>query len=326
MDLMVHDQPAHGRKALSSTSRCERAIRRVPATVPRVTEIRSEALRSTLDRALATGDVAELSAYLARSSHLPGPRPNLELAAAAGEALAAAGRPAERIVREFASLDADDGTPYVFLPMVAAYALAASIGKDVRAAERTLEVLGELGEDERSVVRRAVEDALATAAPRFPGGVDAFVNALVPWCGSFSRGSVALGAIGDRRVLDAAHDQAALVAAIDAATTALEDAPRAKERDPGRRRLLDALPRAVTAAATASREVAEWLAARAATSRHADVRRALEEIVSRLRNRGERKSERTAAAVALVASAKAPRDPTLIREGMRGRGKKRRDR
>lgn len=294
-----------------------------------VTEIRSEALRATLAHALATGDVREFSAYLARSSHLPGPRPNLELAQAAGAALAAAGRPAERIVREFAALDADDGTPYVFLPMVAAYALAATFGgaaRDARAAARTLETLGELGEDERSVVRRAVEDALAAGAPHYPGGVDALVSALIPWCGTFTRGSVALGAIGDRRVLDAVHDHVALVDAIDAATAALEDAPRAKERDPGRRRLLEALPRTVTAAATASRQVAEWLAIRAAASRNADVRRALEEIVSRLRTRGERKTERTAAATALDASAKAPRDPTLLREGMRGRGKKRRDR
>ena len=298
----------------------------MPANVPAVTEIRSEALRATLESALRSGDARDLSAFLARSSHLPGPRPNLELAAAAGAALAAAGRPAAGIVREFASLDADDGTPYVFLPMVAAYALAATIGPDARAAARILEELGELGEDERAVVRRAVEDALATAAPHHPGGVDGFVNALVPWCSSFERGSVALGAIGDRRVLDAAHDEAALVAAIDAATATLEDAPRAKERDPGRRRLLDALPRTVTAAATASRQVAEWLAERAATSRHADVRRALEEIVTRLRTKGERKTERTAAATALDASKKPPRDPTLLREGMRGRGKKRRDR
>jgi hypothetical protein len=293
---------------------------------PAVTEIRSDALRSTLDKALATGDAQDLSAFLARSSHLPGPRPNLELAEAAGAALAAAGRRGDRIVREFATLDADDGTPYVFLPMVAAYALAATFGPDKRAAARTLETLGELGEDERSVVRRAVEDALAGAAPHYPGGVDGLVNALLPWCSSFSRGSVALGALGDRRVLDATHDEPALVAAIDAATATLEDAPRAKERDPGRRRLLEALPRAVTAAATASRQVAEWLALRAATSRHADVRRALEEIVSRLRTRGERKTERTAAATALDASAKEPRDPTLLRPGMRGRGKKRRDR
>lgn len=291
-----------------------------------VTQIRSEALRATLDRALASGNHSELSAVLARSSHLPGPRPNLELAAAAGAALAAAGRRADSLIREFATLDADDGTPFVFLPMVAAYAHAAKFGPDPCVAARILETLGELGEDERSVVRRAVEDALAGAAPHFPGGVDAFVNALVPWCSSFSRGSVALGAIADKRVLDATHDEEALVAAIDAATATLEDAPRAKERDPGRRRLLEALPRTVTAAATSSRQVAEWLAIRAATSRHADVRRALEEIVARLRTRGERKLERTAAATALDASAKEPRDPTLIREGMRGRGKKRRDR
>lgn len=291
-----------------------------------MTELRSEALRSTLDRTLATGDARELSAFLARGSRLPGPRPNLELAAAAGAALAAAGHRAERIVRDFAALDADDGTPYVFLPMVAAYALAAAFGPDERAAARALEALGELGEDDRSVVRRAVEDALAGAAPQYPGGVDALVGALLPWCGSFSRASVALGVIGDRRLLDAAHDELALVGAIDAATATLEGAPRAKERDPGRRRLLEALPRTVTSAAAASRAVAEWLALRAATSRHADVRRALEEVVSRLRNRGERKAERTAAASALDASAPEPRDPTLLREGMRSRGKKRRDR
>jgi len=296
------------------------------ATVGRVTELRSDALRATLDRALASGDPRELSAWLARGSHLPGPRPNLELAQAAGLALAGAGKRADPIVRSYETLDVDDADPHVFLPMVAAYAIAARFGTTAREAAATLERLGELAEDERTVVRRAVEDALAMGVPRFPGGADALVAALVPWCAGFARGAVALGAVGDRRILDGAHDEAGLVALVDTATATLENAPRAKERDPARRRLLDALPRTLTVAAAASRLVAEWLATRAATARNADVRRALEDVVARLRARGDRKAERAATAHALDASATPPRDPTLLRPGMRGRGKKRRDR
>src|SRR5271157_5901737 len=53
-----------------------------------MTAIRNERIEAALGRALSGGDARELIELLGRFSGLPGPRPNMDLARAVGQALA----------------------------------------------------------------------------------------------------------------------------------------------------------------------------------------------------------------------------------------------
>src|SRR4051812_49422230 len=123
-----------------------------PHADPRAT-LKSARLEAALDRAVHTGEGAELFDLLARSSGLPGPRPNLDLARALGLSIGRHAGRADRLLR--ALLEADDE----FAKIVAALSLAARslAGVDPRGA---MEQLSALAEDPRRHVRSGVIEAL----------------------------------------------------------------------------------------------------------------------------------------------------------------------
>ncbi len=132
--------------------------------------------------------------------------------------------------------------------------------------------------------------------------------------------------LGDRKVLAAIHDQAALRAYLDRSIAEVADAPRSAERSDARRRLLAALPKALAGAVSGSAgdTTRDWFQQMCAETVHVDVRRALSDTLVLLvhdATHGLSSSVVDDLRSSLQASAKPLRDPTRLRPGT-GRGKR----
>jgi hypothetical protein len=296
--------------------------------------LKSDDLRAALSEAIA-GRRARLGDLMSRHGGLPGPRPNLALAAAFGEAIAREGKGARVVLDAMSKEDAEDAaSPRAFLAIAAAHGYAARSAIDERHA---WDGLFELTADDRAPVRIGLIAALCGWAARAPGNVDRLLGHAETWLDhedrehAFAAAAIALDVIEERRAIDGLADPAVAFSFVEQTVAAIADARRAAERSPAKRKLLATLPGAAAQLAAAVRGTpsgVDWLAARLADARHPDVRAAMEQAIERLR----RGSGAQPAAVieslrsALASSAKPPRDPARIREGMSGRGKKGRNR
>lgn len=277
--------------------------------------LKSEQLRAALDRYLSSGDLLVFS-LLTRHGGLPGPRPNHDLASAfAGELVTRRGD-AERVIKVL--LDGDSDTvraslPTVFLPVVAAHALAARVAAGVDVA-RSVSLLSDLASDVRKVVRDGVVAALVNASAR----IDLF--AYPPLQEGFLAKSVLLEALATREVLDRVADPEALVALLDAAATDIVDAPRAAERSQGRRRLLEVLGEKIPIFFRFP-EVQSWLV-EVCRGDSPELRAALEIALTALQKRGISNTELDPVRASLDGSAPPRRDPLTYKGPTRGRGRK----
>jgi hypothetical protein len=288
--------------------------------------LRSEPLRAALREALA-GKPAALEQLLARHGGGPDPRPNLKLAAAFGDEMAALeddrGGAATRLLARLAADDAAPDTPPVFLPMAAAHGWVGRL-RARRDTELAWAALLELAGDERAPVRLATQAALRTYA-LVAGRAGELVARAGDWLGAEDR-EIRYGAcavvgevLGEHQALAGVPVLADALGYLGRVLGDLSDAPRSAERSDGRRRALAALPRALaTAVSVGAEDGVDWLEAECARAQRPDVRAALSEAVIRVQAQspvlGQRLRE------ALAASAKPPRDPTRIRPGA-GRGK-----
>lgn len=293
--------------------------------------LKSEDLRAALRDTLAgrPGAEARLGDLLARHGGLPGPRPNLALGAAFGEAVASEGKGARRVLASFAADAATADTARAFLPIAAAFGYAARIESDGRDA---WPALFELTADDRAPVRVGLVPALAAWAGRAPGRTDLLIAEAEAWLDHDDRehrdaaAAIVLDVIAERQVLLGAQDRARLLAWVTRVLGLVADAPRAAERSPSRRKVLASLPGAIAEIGSAMRgtpDGIEWLRERLAETRHPDVRAAMDVAIDRLRKGGHAQASSSIDALrdALASSAKPPRDPARIREGT-GRGKK----
>ncbi len=291
--------------------------------------LRSEELRAALGDALA-GRPSRLGDLLARHGGLPGPHANLALAAAFGDALADAGKGARRVLERLRSDPAEADTARAFLPIAAAYGYVARLESDPRDAwHGVLESTA----DDRAPVRIALVAALSAWCARAAGRIDRLVAEADAWRELedrehvYASQAIALDVIADRRGLEGLADRPALLAWLERVLASVNDAPRAAERSVARRKLLAALPAALAETAASLRGADDgiaWLTARAAEAHHPDLHRAMERTIDELRRgpRAQRAESIEALRAALATTVKPPRDPTLIREGARGRGKK----
>lgn len=297
--------------------------------------VRSEELRRAIDDAVARRP-SRLGELLARHGGQPGPRPNLTLAQAVGDALALrTAREATAVLGPFADVDAAPDTGTVFLPMFAAWGYVALV-REKKAEAEAWSRLALLGADERAPVRLATMHALASLAARDPRGGDLLVGAMASWLGrdgfpledrDVRWGALAtcLDAIAERGALTTVRDRSALLSVVSEWITELAEAPRAAERSDSRRRGLASL---TVAAALFVKDVrgeadgAAWLEAEHARARHPDLRRAFEGSLERLSKHGSSQRPEVLERLrsALASSAKPPRDPTLERKGTRRRG------
>jgi hypothetical protein len=132
-----------------------------------------------------------------------------------------------------------------------------------------------------------------------------------------------LTALADPAWTNAIDDASEALDRLDEAFALARDAPRSAARWPGRKALVDALGAAP--AALASRfgvAVFDRLVAWSKVEQP-ELREAIENNLKGTKLVGRYADEIARVRAALTASTKAPRDPTRLIQGMRGRGKKR---
>jgi len=284
-----------------------------------MTVIRNDRLAAALDRAVDHGEAAGLVELLRRSSGLPGPRPNLELARAVGAALARREARADRLVAELAREDDE------YLRIVAAAALAARSlpgeGKlDKRRAARAAEALADLqqiAEDPRHLVRAGVIDALRL---RLDALGEEAVHELGRWTDGYLQAHVALEALADRTLLTRLPDAAPVLARLEEAFTLADASPRAAERTQGMRALRQGMPQQIAAFAARYPETIAWLEGKTATARP-ESRAIVAGAISLMRRAVIGDVEALRLGALLEASAKPRRDAARVVHGTRKRGK-----
>ncbi len=291
--------------------------------------LKSEALKAALSEALG-GDVARLEALLARHGGLPGPRPNLKLAAAFGVELAQLPGELAPLLTRLGEDEAAAESARAFLPIAAAHGWAQRIaeGREVEPGWRALE---QLAADSRGPVRVGTLDALIAFALR-AGGAELLLERVRAWLEEeerelcFGAAALAVEVFADPRVLATLRDPEPLLAYLSRAIERVADAPRAAERSQARRRLLTSFAPAlasIIALVRAGERGARWFEAECARAQHPDVRAALSAALQRL----ARQPHAPPAALAdelrakLEESAKPLRDPTRVRPGT-GRGRR----
>jgi hypothetical protein len=277
--------------------------------------LRSDRLAAALDRAALEGDSAALFELLRRGSGLPGPRPNLDLARAAGQAIARHEARADRLVADLERSDEE------YLRIVAAAAHGArSLGGRRAQADRALAALQALAEDPRHLVRLGVVDALRARIGAL--GEPAVID-LAAWTDGYLQAHVALEALADRTLLAALPAGGALLARLEEAFALADASPRAAERSQGMRLLRSGMPAQIAAFAARFPEVLAWLEGKTASTRP-ETREVVAGASAALRRAvvSDVESERLSAL--LAASGKPPRDPSRIVAGTRKRSRGRR--
>jgi hypothetical protein len=288
--------------------------------------VRNEPLRNPdialeLERAVARGSYDQLFALFCRFSGLPGPRANMRLASAVGQAVAAYGSRADRLVTALRSVSRERGSekgPREFLPIVGAFCLAArfDVGTEPDAA---LAELRTLAEDPRHLIREGVAHALGEVAPMRG---DELVRLLGKWTDGYLSAAVALEAISARSWLDALRTPDEAVSRLDESFSLVENAPRADQRSQGYRTLMITLPAACAKILDRFPEATvRWLEARAATD-HVELREALGALASRARGHTVGELERFGQI--LQENAPPRRDPKTYVGPTRKRGARRR--
>jgi hypothetical protein len=187
--------------------------------------------------------------FLARGSHLPGPRANDALAELFALACRAHGGRADSVVLAMARLSADEApgaTPLEFLPVCGVLALGARAASDEAARRRLVAEMHTHADDLRYRVRDAVVDALGRV-----GGAsgDILVHETATWMDGYFHAAAVLRAIGREPWLPRIHRAAGAVSRLADAFELARAAPRAAARYPGRKALVEALGRVPIAVA-----------------------------------------------------------------------------
>lgn len=283
---------------------------------------RSEALSKALDEAVS-GKPEKLYAQLGLQSGLPGTRVNMTVANAFAVECAARGKKADRLVFEMVDLHPDvarGATEHEYLPLCGVLALGARASRDPAIRKRAITTLHDAAEDPRFRVRDVVPVALAKIGE--PMG-DELVSLTASWTDGFFQAAAVLLALTDSAWLSATNDEGGILARLDEAFLLAEKAQRAASRYPGRKALVDALAVAPAAIATRYGAPVFEMLSRWSKTKMPELRAAIESNLRSKKLAGRFTDEIGAVGHALKSSATPPRDPTLIVQGMRSRGKKR---
>lgn len=285
--------------------------------------LRNDAINASLLRALTSSD-RSLFEQLTRASVAPGLRANSELAMAFAEELAKLKHPnAMSLLQEMATFDAKARSLDEFLVIAAAHGFAACT-QEKHVSRDAWVGLKELADDERGIVREAVAEAIGSIIVRTQDA-NVFLREADGWMDDFFPAAVALETLTHKHVLEQVHNPEAMIALLDQGVSMIENATRASERRPGRRRLLDVLPVAIATTVRAMRGGQEWLTNRA-HMRNPDLRAAFEKAVTILGKKGAHTEDLAAVVGSLDASQKPRRDPLSDFGPSRRRSKKHRGR
>jgi len=275
-----------------------------------VVEGKTSKLEAAVDQAVSGAGLHALLDVLDRNSHLPGTRPNLEFARAAGVAIAGKRGKADAVVRGLLSSEGE------YPVIVAAQALAqrALVGVDAKGA---MQALHDLAGETRHLVRLGVIAALR-ALLKERG--EETLRELSSWTDGYLHAHVVLEALADREVLDRLRSPEELIARLEEAFVLADLSPRAAERSQGLRSLREGMPGEMVIFAARFSEVLTWLGGKTAVQRP-ETRDVVTEIIAALRRSGLKNAEALRLFGALDASAKPPRDPSRIVQGTRKRSK-----
>jgi len=282
----------------------------------------SPPLSAALAAAAGGADRRPLYDLLCRASWLPGTNANLPLAKAFGEDCAAIGAPVDPLVVAMATLDADEapgGGELEFLPMCGVAAVGARAAKDAGARAAMLAVLHGAADDLRYRVRAVVPPALASIGAA--AGASLFGD-LEPWLDGYFHAAAVLLALSDPAWLTKIDEPTAALLALDRAFALARDANRATSRYPGHKALVEALTTAPAAIAMRLGVPAFDLFVRWADAKDPAMRDVVAKCVASSQMRSRFGAEVARVRAALDATAKAPRDPSRIVQGMRGRGRR----
>jgi hypothetical protein len=286
--------------------------------------LRSEALSAAFEDALK-GRPERLFVQLRIQSGLPGTRMNTTLAQAFASECAARGKAADKLIQGMSELQED--TPgqserefLVVCGVLAIAARATTDTKDPAMRKKAIRILHDASEDVRFRVREIVPVALAKL-----GAVmgDTLVHELASWMDGFFQATAALLAMAQPNFLPMIDDVDAALARLDEAYALAKNAARSTSRYPGRKALVDALTFAPGAlAGRFGVPVFDHLVTWSKTEMP-ELRTAIEAVLADKKLASRYAPDLKRVKAALAASLPPPRDPTLAREGMRGRGKKR---
>lgn len=287
---------------------------------------KSEALRAALQAAVR-GDSRALEQLLCKFGGMPGPRPNLKLAAAFAAELARETVPVTRLLEAFSADDAAPDTPRVILPIAAAFAWVEQIsaGREREGAWRALQLLAA---DERAPVRIACLAALhryntsAAAAQQL-------LELASSWLEQedrelrFGATAVMIDALTDAQALGAMPEPPELCELLTRAIDDAADASRAAQRSAARRRLLITLAVASARCVAGLRGGAAWFRSECERAEHPDIREMLSEALQQLANlrNAPARAQIDELRAALAGSAKPLRDAARVRPGT-GRGRR----
>jgi hypothetical protein len=308
----------------------------VPRSSPKPAAEPVDPLSQLLDRAVAEAgkgagprrsdgegpEMRALSTFLARHSHLPGPRPNAALLEAFAAACAVRGPAADRVAFALASLDADraaGGTEFEFVPMCGVAAVGARAARERVFAADLVERLHAAADDLRYRVRAMVPEALARVGEVHGA---ALAEATGAWMDGYFHAAAVLEAIVTPVWLSHAPE-AIVLERLDQGFALAEDAPRAAARYPGFKALLEVLARAPSIAAVRFGVPVFTMLEAWSTTKDPVLRDLVTTNVDAKRLAGRFSAEIARVRKAVAANTPAPRDIARKVEHTRGRGKKR---
>lgn len=294
--------------------------------------LRSAELTAALDRAVS-GNTADLYRQLELQSGLPGPRVNMNLAMAFAHDCARLGAKVDDLVYRMALLppnEARGASGKEFLSVCGVLAIGArgmvakgAPGEMRQVRDRALALFEEKADDPRFRVRDAVPVALAMLGATMKGEL---VERVRPWMDRYHHAGAVILALAEPVWLEtfAVDDHEGPIDLVDAAFVLAHEAPRSAERYPGHKALVEAL--GVAPKALLKRfgvpmfdqlgiwakgvKVPELRAMILANVDDTQLKKPFATEIQRLKGLVE-------------GSKKPPRDPSILRHGTRGRGKKR---
>jgi hypothetical protein len=272
--------------------------------------IQNERIAKLMQATLAGGDSRDLLDALIRASGTPGPRPNLELARAAGAEIARAGKGGLALADELL----EHKNPY--LVRVGLMALAARAA-DPRDKTGAFEALHDRADESEKEARDAVIDALVSVValrgddvvPAFARMTDGFLHAFV-----------ALEALTARPALDKISGADELLARLTEAFDLADESSRAAERAQGVRLLRQGLADQIARIAVRFPAAITWVEERL-TYERPETREVMKNALAALRKRSLGDAEFARLTATFEAHAPKPRDPSRIVKGTRRRGR-----
>ncbi|HEY4012358.1 MAG TPA: hypothetical protein VGM06_03405 [Polyangiaceae bacterium] len=287
----------------------------------------TDPLARALDEAVA-GRRAPLHDFLARGSHLPGPRMNDALADAFAAACRTRGARTDEVAVALARLtpnEAPGATALEFLPVCGLLAIGARAASDAGARSRLVAELHAHADDARFRAREAVVAALGKV-----GGAagDDLTRDTAAWMDGYFHAAAVLRALASEAWLGSLRDAGEVVARYDDALALLRAAPRAAARWPGHKELLVAIEQSLPVAAAHFGVPVFDMLVRWGAVDDPVLREMLERAVSARKLSGRRGPEVERVRRALEASRPAPRNPdhdvgpTRDRSGSRKRGRR----